>query len=68
MFTNEDNQLFDRILEERFTCRRFSDRVPSKEDVFDLLKLNEFFLKKNFFDAHGLEFPISRASLLEKLM
>ena len=42
--------------------------VPSKEDVLDLLKLNEFFLKKNFFDAHGLQFPISRASLLEKLM
>ena len=40
---------------------------PSKEDVLDLLRLNEFFLKKNFFEAHRLQFPNSRANLLEKL-
>ena len=41
--------------------------TPTKEDVLDLLKMNKFFLKKNFFDVHGLHFPISRDSLLEKL-
>ncbi|MBR2299218.1 MAG: DNA repair protein RecO [Alphaproteobacteria bacterium] len=41
--------------------------VPLKEDVLDLLKMNAFFLKKNFFDAHGLQFPISRANL-EKIL
>ena len=41
--------------------------VPSTEDVFDLLKMNAFFLKKNFFDAHGLQFPSSRANLQEIL-
>jgi len=42
--------------------------IPTYEDVLDLLKLNEFFLRKNFFDAHGLQFPLSRANLLEKLV
>ncbi len=41
--------------------------LPTKEEVMDLLKLNEFFLKKNFFEAHGLQFPITRASLVENL-
>jgi len=41
--------------------------IPTKEDVFDLLKMNAFFLKKNFFDAHGLQFPLSRANLQEIL-
>ena len=41
--------------------------IPSTEDVFDLLKMNAFFLKKNFFDAHGLQFPLSRANLQEIL-
>ena len=40
---------------------------PSREDVLDLLKMNAFFLKKNFFDAHGLQFPLSRANLQEIL-
>ncbi len=40
---------------------------PTLEDVLDLLKMNEFFLKKNFFDAHGLKFPKSRANLLKIL-
>jgi len=42
--------------------------IPTYEDVLDLLKLNEFFLRKNFFDVHGLQFPLSRANLLEKLV
>jgi len=40
---------------------------PTLQDVFDLLKMNAFFLKKNFFDAHGLQFPLSRANLQEIL-
>ena len=40
---------------------------PTPQDVFDLLKMNAFFLKKNFFDAHGLQFPLSRANLQEIL-
>lgn len=41
--------------------------LPTNEEVIDLLKMNEFFLKKNFFEAHGLQFPLSRASLIENL-
>ena len=41
--------------------------APTTEDVLDLLKLNEFFLKKNFFEVHRLQFPNCRANLLEKL-
>lgn len=41
--------------------------LPTKEEVMDLLKMNEFFLKKNFFEAHDLQFPLSRASLIENL-
>ena len=40
---------------------------PSKEEVLDLLKMTGFFLKKNFFDAHGLQFPLSRVNLQEIL-
>lgn len=40
---------------------------PTPQDVLDLLKMNAFFLKKNFFDAHGLQFPLSRANLQEIL-
>ncbi len=40
---------------------------PTSEDIFDLLKMNAFFLKKNFFDAHGLQFPSTRANLQEIL-
>ena len=41
--------------------------IPTKEDIFNLLSINAFFLKKNFFDAHGLQFPNSRANLQEIL-
>lgn len=41
--------------------------VATKEDVADLLKMNAFFLKKNFFDAHGLQFPLSRGNLQDIL-
>jgi len=40
---------------------------PTFDDVLELLRMNEFFLKKNFFDAHGLKFVRSRASLLKIL-
>lgn len=41
--------------------------VPTDEDVVDLLCMTEFFLKKNFFTAHGLKFPQNRDSLLKIL-
>lgn len=40
---------------------------PTKDDVADLIKMTGFFLKKNFFDAHGLQFPLTRANLQEIL-
>ena len=43
------------------------DIVASYQDVFDLLKMTGFFLKKNFFDVHSLQFPLTRANLLEIL-
>lgn len=33
MFTKEQNQIFDAILETRRTCRGFTDTVPSREDI-----------------------------------
>ncbi len=33
MFTVQDNQSFDRILQARRICRGFTDQVPSKEDI-----------------------------------
>lgn len=41
--------------------------VPSFEDVMNLLKMNAFFLKKNFFAVHGLKFPQNRDNLFEIL-
>ena len=39
-----------------------------KSEIYDLLKMTEFFLKKNFFAAHDLKFPNNRGSLLKKLI
>lgn len=33
MFSKEENQVLDKILEARCTCRNFSDQVPAKEDI-----------------------------------
>ena len=33
MFTKEDNQVLDRILQARWTCRSFGDEIPDKEEV-----------------------------------
>lgn len=33
MFTPEDNRVLDEIMRARRSCRAFSDRLPSKEDV-----------------------------------
>ncbi len=38
---------------------------PGPEELADLLSMTEFFLYKNFFAAHGLKFPESRANLAE---
>lgn len=40
---------------------------PSTLEMADLLKLTEFFLRKNFFNTHGLKFPENRANLLSQL-
>ena len=38
---------------------------PEPEELTDLLSMTGFFLYKNFFAAHGLKFPESRANLAE---
>lgn len=38
MFTQEQNQTFDAILETRRTCRGFTDQVPTKEDIESIIK------------------------------
>ncbi len=38
---------------------------PRTNEVADLLEMTEFFLNKNFFNAHSLKFPIKRANLRE---
>jgi len=43
------------------------NKIPSEDDVLDLLNMTGFFLKKNFFDAHGLQFPLSRVNFQEIL-
>ena len=41
------------------------NRTPTTEEINDLLKMTEFFLKKNFFTIHNLKFPDVRDSLAE---
>lgn len=36
---------------------------PPSQEIREVLKLTEFFLNKNFFQAHGLKFPENRANL-----
>ena len=36
---------------------------PKPQEIGEVLKLTEFFLNKNFFQAHGLKFPENRANL-----
>ena len=38
---------------------------PSGEEIENLLKMTGFFLNKNFFQNHGLKFPICRDNLAE---
>ena len=33
MFTKEDNQVLDRILNARKTCRAFAENVPNDDDI-----------------------------------
>jgi len=40
---------------------------PSIEEVLDLLKMTGFFLNKNFFQIHNLQFPLVRANLCENI-
>lgn len=41
--------------------------TPSASEVADLLNMTAFFLKKNFFELHGLKFPNNRGNLLHIL-
>ncbi|MBR4105803.1 MAG: DNA repair protein RecO [Alphaproteobacteria bacterium] len=55
---NYKDKLFDFpkfIVEENY--------YPTLQEQFELLRMTEFFLKKNFFAIHNLKFPISRANL-----
>lgn len=38
MFTQDDNLVIDRLLQARWTCRSFTDRVPAREDVEAVLE------------------------------
>lgn len=40
---------------------------PKHSEVLDLLAMTEFFLRKNFFQQHGLKFPENRANLRNNL-
>ena len=33
MFTKDDNKVFDEIIKARWTCRSFTDEVPTKEEI-----------------------------------
>jgi len=41
--------------------------APNQADIADLLEMTGFFLKKNFFEVHGLKFPEKRGNLLNIL-
>lgn len=53
-----------------FTYPKFiiqQNYTPQRTEINDLLKMTEFFLRKNFFQTHGLKFPENRANLLSTL-
>lgn len=41
MFTKSDNEVFDQIIEQRSTCRKFSDRIPEKEDIEKIIEAGQ---------------------------
>ena len=41
MFTQQDNDIFDQIIEKRSTCRSFTDRLPEKEDIVKIIKAGQ---------------------------
>ena len=38
MFTKEDNQVLDRILNARKTCRAFADNVPTDDEIKEVIQ------------------------------
>ena len=38
MFTKEDNEVLDRILEARKTCRTFSDEMPTDDEIKEVIQ------------------------------
>lgn len=38
MFTKEDNEVLDRILEARKTCRAFSDEMPTDDEIKEVIQ------------------------------
>ncbi len=41
MFTQADNEIFDRIIEKRSTCRSFSEQLPEKEDLEKIIEAGQ---------------------------
>ena len=39
------------------------NQSPSYEEIFNVLRMTEFFLRNNFFKFHNLPFPVSRENL-----
>ena len=40
MFTKEDNQVLDRILNARKTCRAFAENVPTDDEIKEVIQLD----------------------------
>ena len=38
MFTKEENEVFDRILEARYSCRRFTEELPERFEVESIIE------------------------------
>ena len=38
MFTKEDNQVLDRILNARKTCRAFAENVPTDDEIKEVIQ------------------------------
>lgn len=38
MFTKNDNEILDQIIEKRSTCRNFSEKLPCKEDIEKIIE------------------------------
>jgi len=46
MFTKEDNEVLDRILKARKTCRAFSGEMPTDDEIKDVWRLMHLLIPK----------------------